>query len=191
MTAQQFPYVYLKNLDETEKIFTHSTDDNLYEISPDKHITGVFFDVLKSLQKDMNFTSTLWRRQDGHWGRFINGTWTGMINNLIEGDADLALASLTITDQRFSVVDFGPPIGKETFCLLVARGNKNFEERAWLSFFYPFTNRLWLLLGLNFVVLLTSIKIITTFYKTRSVYLALRSNPVITNPDIPGALNEF
>ena len=48
---------------------------------------------------------------DGSWGtrrRLENGTqvWTGMVRQLVNGEADLCGASLTITEERSRVIDF-------------------------------------------------------------------------------------
>jgi len=58
------------------------------------------------LQNEMNFTVQLIRRYDGEWGRILtdeNGqeSWVGMVQSLIEGDADLIVTSLTMTQQRY------------------------------------------------------------------------------------------
>jgi len=53
----------------------------------------------------LNFTSILLRRFDGEWGRKIESAdgqnqWLGMVQSLAEGDADLAVASITMNPER-------------------------------------------------------------------------------------------
>lgn len=43
---------------------------------------------------------------DKQWGAVVNGKWTGMIKEVLDGTADVAVAALSMTDQRYSVVDF-------------------------------------------------------------------------------------
>jgi len=61
--------------------------------------------VLLLLQKEMNFTTEVVKRFDAEWGRILvdeNGqeSWIGMVQSLMEGDADLIVTSLTMTPQR-------------------------------------------------------------------------------------------
>lgn len=43
---------------------------------------------------------------DKQWGAVVNGQWTGMIKEVLDGTADVAVAALSMTNQRYSVVDF-------------------------------------------------------------------------------------
>jgi hypothetical protein len=43
-----------------------------------------------------------------------NGTWTGMIAMLINGDIEVAVGDVTMTTQRTTVVDFTVPIFETT-----------------------------------------------------------------------------
>jgi ABC-type amino acid transport substrate-binding protein len=119
--------------------------------------------MLELLKVDMNFTAVKTTRKDSAWGYPPSGlnknvsrcyvvktflhmflysfsdpsaNWTGMISDLMYGDADLVAASLTISPERASVIDFAFAIGTETYGLFVA--THNLEEYAWLSFSYPF-----------------------------------------------------
>jgi ABC-type amino acid transport substrate-binding protein len=43
-----------------------------------------------------------------------NGTWTGMMALLINGDVEVAVGDFTMNTQRAKVVDFTVPIGETT-----------------------------------------------------------------------------
>jgi ABC-type amino acid transport substrate-binding protein len=43
-----------------------------------------------------------------------NGTWTGMIALLINGDVEVAVGDFTMNTQRTKVVDFTLPICEDT-----------------------------------------------------------------------------
>lgn len=81
-------------------------------------LVGVFADIRRHLEKDLNFSTRLFNRQgdaskfsnqlvvlaqlictDHGWGRKINGSWKGMVENLIANDVDFAAASLTLTPE--------------------------------------------------------------------------------------------
>ena len=44
---------------------------------------------------------------DGQWGlRYPNGTWAGMLGQLVDGTADFAPTGFTVTSERKEAVDF-------------------------------------------------------------------------------------
>ena len=58
-------------------------------------------DVLKNLEQDLNFTTTIYNRVDEEWGRKdANGTWTGMVLSLLKEEMDFASSSFTINIPR-------------------------------------------------------------------------------------------
>ncbi|GFY67811.1 lig_chan-Glu_bd domain-containing protein [Trichonephila inaurata madagascariensis] len=47
--------------------------------------------------------------EDKEYGRLLdNGSWTGLIGKIQQGLADLSINSVVVTEQKTSVVDFGP-----------------------------------------------------------------------------------
>ena len=44
--------------------------------------------------------------ENGFYGTKKNGTWNGMVGYILKGTAEIAVAGLTITQQRFTVIDF-------------------------------------------------------------------------------------
>ena len=56
----------------------------------------------------LNFRIQEFKRVDGGWGTLDadTGKWSGMISNLINGEADLGIAPLTACCRRTEVVDF-------------------------------------------------------------------------------------
>jgi hypothetical protein len=88
--------------DEATKVDQNSDSHPLY--------TGYAIDVLNELSKILGFNYDLHVVADGAYGiRNSTGHWNGMIGELVNGKADLALADLTITSERESVVDFTMP----------------------------------------------------------------------------------
>ena len=70
---------------------------------------GYLVDMLEQLEDDLMFDSYLYFINDNKYGEIVNGTWVGMVGDLVAGKADLVLASLTINSQRAAVVDFTNP----------------------------------------------------------------------------------
>ena len=69
---------------------------------------GMFADVLHALSEQMNFTYTVQRSY--RWGAYINGTWDGMVGQLIRGEADIAAGDLARTKERAAVVEYLPSL---------------------------------------------------------------------------------
>uniref|UniRef100_A0A672JLV5 Glutamate receptor n=1 Tax=Salarias fasciatus TaxID=181472 RepID=A0A672JLV5_SALFA len=68
---------------------------------------GFSIDVLDALAKILGFKYDIYQVGDGKYGSPLpNGSWNGMIGELIGKRADLAVSAITITPERESVVDF-------------------------------------------------------------------------------------
>ena len=70
---------------------------------------GYAIDLIKELSKILGFQYRIKLSDDGRYGMQSNGTWHGMIGEVVDGRADLAVADLTITSKRREVVDFSYP----------------------------------------------------------------------------------
>jgi hypothetical protein len=55
---------------------------------------------------------------DGYGSLSSNGTWTGMIALLINGDVEVAVGDFTMNKQRAGVVDFTLPISESMYVSL-------------------------------------------------------------------------
>uniref|UniRef100_A0A3P9NX12 Glutamate receptor n=1 Tax=Poecilia reticulata TaxID=8081 RepID=A0A3P9NX12_POERE len=72
-----------------------------------KRYKGFSIDVLDGLAKILGFKYDIYQVGDGKYGSALpNGSWNGMIGELIGKRADLAVSAITITPERESVVDF-------------------------------------------------------------------------------------
>merc|ERR1712002_445158 len=70
---------------------------------------GLLVDLLTELSINLGFTYTLEPVSDHGYGRRNeDGSWTGMIGEVINGKADMAVGDITITEMRETVVDFVP-----------------------------------------------------------------------------------
>ncbi len=118
--------------------------------------TGLYMDLLNTLQNDMNFTTTLYVRKDGAWGHPVNGTWVGMVSNLLNKEADFMLGGLIMNLLRVRVVDYLQRLGTMTGAIHIR--HRGLEEQAWLSFLYPLRTEAWILLLLNTLVIFAAVK---------------------------------
>ncbi len=72
------------------------------------------------MEKELNFTSVFYRREDRIWGgRSDNGSFYGVINDLHTGSFDMFSSSLTLKVDRSYGVTYLTPIGTETYALFI------------------------------------------------------------------------
>ncbi|KAJ0183279.1 hypothetical protein K1T71_001255 [Dendrolimus kikuchii] len=69
--------------------------------------------------------------------------WTGMIGDLLDKNADLAVCDLTITEVRKKVVDFSVPFMTLGISILYTQEHK--IAPGWFSFLNPYTVDVWML----------------------------------------------
>ena len=73
-------------------------------------VRGLMPDIVNILGSYLNFT-TRPVTGDGPWGLYQgNGTWTGMVGQLVSRSVDIVSAGLTMTVDRQRAVDFTAPI---------------------------------------------------------------------------------
>ncbi|KAL3196889.1 hypothetical protein MRX96_014977 [Rhipicephalus microplus] len=93
-TVAQPPFVILKNTSDGEIQFE-----------------GYCIDMLDEIKKILNFEYSIYEAPDNTFGSLNNYTkeWNGMIRELIDKNADIALGPLSVTAERELVVDFTVP----------------------------------------------------------------------------------
>ncbi|KAG9351467.1 hypothetical protein JZ751_022717, partial [Albula glossodonta] len=83
---------------------------NYQELEGNDRYEGFCVDMLQELADILKFNYRIQLVGDGLYGvPGANGTWTGMVGELISRKADLAVAGLTITAEREKVIDFSKP----------------------------------------------------------------------------------
>lgn len=114
--------------------------------------TGYCMDMLQMLAKRVNFTYNLHLSYDDAFGSFKrieNSTkkvWTGMVGELVNEQADLVVAPLTINPERAEAIDFSKPFKYQGLTILVKKEQK---DSSLASFLQPFQDTLWILVGLS------------------------------------------
>ena len=83
---------------------------------------GASIDFLKFLQKDLGFDSEIYLMPDGQYGKFdlSRDKWSGVVNELISGKADLGL-DLSVNMQRSKVIDMPYPNVQTALNILVKK----------------------------------------------------------------------
>jgi ABC-type amino acid transport substrate-binding protein len=91
-TIEEVPYLQVKD--------TGSGNDRF---------TGFIPDLMKKIGNLKNIKYEFRLVEDKKYGMRVNGQWNGMIGELIKGNAQLAAAPLTISDNRKQAISFTEP----------------------------------------------------------------------------------
>ena len=124
---------------------------------------GLFADAWHSLRKRMNFTYTIYKANE--WGNLVNGTeWSGMVGMVKKKVVDIAVADLTITRERSTVVHFLQGLMEVEEELFMKNPTDALSLEAYTK---PFTILSWI--GIFFSVIVVSpIFAIISFYSEGS-----------------------
>lgn len=119
--------------------------------------TGYLIDFWELLLADVgqNVSYTFYNSPDGRFGGLVNGNWNGMTKEILEGNADLALADFTITALRYRLVTANLTsyrstvtawtVSFENVGLALMVPARSVSSNFW-KFLNPFTAGLWLAL---------------------------------------------
>nr|XP_024658654.1 glutamate receptor ionotropic, NMDA 2B isoform X1 [Maylandia zebra] len=109
---------------------------------------GFCIDILKKIAKTVKFTYDLYLVTNGKHGKKVNGTWNGMVGEVVDKNAHMAVGSLTINEERSEVIDFSVPFIETGISVMVSRSNGTVSPSAFLE---PFSADVWVMM---FVMLL-------------------------------------
>ncbi|XP_067365558.1 glutamate receptor ionotropic, kainate 5 isoform X4 [Channa argus] len=135
-TILENPYVMRKN--------------NYQDFQGNDQYEGFCVDMLRELADILKFSFKIKLVDDGLYGApEPNGSWTGMVGELINRKADLAVAGFTITSEREKVIDFSKPFMTLGISILyrVQLGRKP----GYFSFLDPFSPAVWLFMLLAYL----------------------------------------
>uniref|UniRef100_A0A8C2G5B6 Glutamate receptor n=1 Tax=Cyprinus carpio TaxID=7962 RepID=A0A8C2G5B6_CYPCA len=134
--VQEEPYVMLKRSDKA--------------LVGNDRFEGFCIDLLKELASIMGFSYEIHLVPDGKYGlQDDKGQWNGMIKELMEHRADLAVAPLTITFMREKAIDFSKPFLNTGISILYRRPNGT--NSGFFSFMNPMTPDIWVYILLAYL----------------------------------------
>uniref|UniRef100_A0A915I5V9 Uncharacterized protein n=1 Tax=Romanomermis culicivorax TaxID=13658 RepID=A0A915I5V9_ROMCU len=135
--------------------------ENHEKLPPKDKYEGYAMDLINLLSKKIeNFDYDIVLSPDGKFGsEKKDGTWDGMIGELMAGRADMAVASLTITRARQQVVDFSKPFLSTGLSIMIRKPAAS--EFTIFSFMHPLSNEVWMYIifayiGISVVLFLVS-----------------------------------
>ncbi|KRZ01948.1 Glutamate receptor ionotropic, kainate 2 [Trichinella zimbabwensis] len=120
-------------------------------LSGNDRYEGFCIDLLERIAEMNKFNFTIHEVKDKSYGTpDANGRWNGIIGELINGDADVAVASLTINFVRSEVIDFSVPYMHLGISILFKKPEKT--PPSLLSFLAPLSLDVWMYMGAAYVV---------------------------------------
>lgn len=195
VTIELEPFTMVRSPDYSNKMGTICPSTNsvpctkflnstlvFHETEPQSRLCcyGAVIEILLKIQQQIGFTFDLFFVRDGKFGSYDpeKRQMNGMIGDLTRGEADLAAALITITEERTKFVDFTMPY-KETSLTFLVKSNKrkNYtftESIGDMRLMKPFSMQLWFACVATFFVVSTTVWLIEklTFYrKVKSSYL--------------------
>lgn len=112
---------------------------------------GFLPELVKSMQKIMNFDVEWTSPEDGEWGiKNASGEWNGIIEDLRTKKADLCSAGLTVTADRRVVVDFTAEIIEDPITLVTLKPKG--EEMNFNAFIYIFKPEAWIIIIICLII---------------------------------------
>lgn len=125
-----------------------------YTMSRGSELEGYCIDLISELSKKLGLKYKLHLVKDNRYGTMdASGKWNGMIGEVIRGEADLALAPLTLTAVREQVVEMTTPF-MQTGIGFILRKDLASKESTF-SLLSPFSTDMWV--GVLIAFLLTGL----------------------------------
>ncbi len=115
-----------------------------------QEVYGPYQNYFEQLASAFNFTYKIYKRNDGIWfGQLENGSATGMVGNVANGNAEMIASSVVIAPTRSKFVDYLPVMSQEKNSVMISIQNLQTDKDAfsrWTTFFKPFSVNLWIVL---------------------------------------------
>ncbi|KAG6459949.1 hypothetical protein O3G_MSEX011706 [Manduca sexta] len=132
---QAVPWTLPKLHPDTGEQLVNEEGQPLYE--------GYCIDLIEKLSEAMNFEYEIVTPKVGGFGKKLpNGTWDGVVGDLMVGETDIAVGALTMTAEREEVIDFVAPYFEQTGILIVIR--KPIRKTSLFKFMTVLRTEVWL-----------------------------------------------
>ncbi|XP_037083604.1 glutamate receptor ionotropic, kainate 2-like isoform X3 [Pollicipes pollicipes] len=137
---------------------------------------GFCIDLLRSVANFVGFNYTIMLNPDGIYGLPDpeTGEWNGLVRQLIDKKADLAVGSMSINYARESVIDFTKPFMNLGITILF----KVSKESKLFVFLSPLESRVWLYAGAAFLAVSLLLYLVARLSPYERVRLQRRRPPV-------------
>ncbi|KAJ9590518.1 hypothetical protein L9F63_016469 [Diploptera punctata] len=113
-------------------------------------IDGFSRDIWNLLESKLNFTTEFVAGLDNAYGSLDNGTWSGIIQMMINKDVEFAVNLFRITTERLDVVDFTIPIMRSKYQVYMKEPSR--FSPMWNNFMTPLSRELWITVVTSIIV---------------------------------------
>ncbi|KAF6208028.1 hypothetical protein GE061_016477 [Apolygus lucorum] len=130
---------------------------------PGSKFVGFCIDLLRLVSKIAGFQYTIELVPDGKYGVYDpdTGEWNGMVRQLMDKKADLAVGSMTINYARESVIDFTKPFMNLGISILFKVSTP--QETRLFSFMNPLAIEIWLYVLAAYILVSITMFIVARF----------------------------
>ncbi|RNA26254.1 glutamate receptor kainate 2-like isoform X1, partial [Brachionus plicatilis] len=152
-----------------------------YVIEKDGKLQGFCIDILDEIANKMNFRYEIYKVADNQYGNEENGSWNGMIKELVEKKADLAISAFTINYKRQQVVDFTKPFLSLGISILYKIPTS--KKPGLFSFLNPLSLEIWMFTLITYVLVSLIMMVLARFspYEWRSTHPCDSNNEYVEN----------
>ncbi|XP_063543758.1 ionotropic receptor 25a [Cydia strobilella] len=134
-TAPAVPWTMPKLDPNTREPMFNDDGEPMYE--------GYCIDLIQKLSESMDFDYEIITPKTGSFGRRLaNGTWDGVVGDLMRAETDIAVSALTMTAEREEVIDFVAPYFEQSGILIVIR--KPTRKTSLFKFMTVLRTEVWL-----------------------------------------------
>ncbi|ESP00055.1 hypothetical protein LOTGIDRAFT_112937, partial [Lottia gigantea] len=117
-------------------------------VGPNGQYEGFCVDLIEKVAAKVGFDYVILPSND-YGKKLPNGSWTGMIGDLVRKQKDIAVASLTITEERERAVDFSKPFMSTGISIMIKKPDK--QKPGVFSFMQPLDMTVWSCIGIGFL----------------------------------------
>ncbi|PAV88609.1 hypothetical protein WR25_19520 [Diploscapter pachys] len=139
------------------------------ELTGNARFEGYCVDLLEKLAKNITgFEYDIFVSFENRYGaRQPDGSWDGMIGYLLNETADVAVAPLSITQERERAVDFSKPFMTTGISIMIKKPEK--QEFNIFSFLEPLETNIWMYTILSYVCISFTIFVVSSlsYYEKR------------------------
>lgn len=118
--------------------------------SNDSDYTGLEAEILRAIANAMNFTYDLFEPVNAErekWGKLqANGSMTGLLGDMAEGNTDFALGDLHYTQYHLEILDLSIPYYTECLTFITP---EFVTDNSWKTLILPFSPDMWTGVGIS------------------------------------------
>ncbi|KAA0192688.1 Ionotropic receptor 188 [Hyalella azteca] len=112
-------------------------------------LSGAAFEIFRIITTKLNVSFKLVRSVDGYWGSPVgNGSFNGMVGQVLRGEVDMALGPFIQTHERQQVADFSEVLITDSFGIFLPRPG---IEKNLANFLKPLSVETWILFFISAV----------------------------------------